>query len=455
MIPLRLRDVSEAVAARVASVEDDAVVVTGVQTDSRQVGPGDLYVARVGARHDGADFASQAVAAGAVGVVARHPIPRIPTLVVSDPDAALAALARTVRERSDAMVVAITGSVGKTTTKDFVAAACRGNLDVVAAHGSFNNEVGVPLTVTRLTADTRVLVTELGARGPGQVAALAGWLAPDVAVVTAVAEVHLSEFGDIEAIAATKGELVEALAPTGLAVLNEDDIRVRAMANRTRASVLGWSAMGRPSSQVRARNVALDAVGRARFTAETPWGTTSIHLPIIGRHHVGNALAALAVAAHAGVPVDRAAAGLASAQVSTGRARLVNLDDATVVDDSYNANPTSVAAALDTLATMEVRGRRVAVLGVMAEIGPRHAAEHRRIGRLAASVVDHLVVVGDQAAGLAAGAGDAGLGSVVQVDDAASAAAAVGLGPGDVVLVKASRVAGLEDVVRLLQEAGQ
>jgi UDP-N-acetylmuramoyl-tripeptide--D-alanyl-D-alanine ligase len=441
-------DVLDTAPPLVAAAGDRAV--TGVVTDSRVVQAGDLYVARRGAHADGADFAGAAVAAGAVGVVAERDLPGLPTLVVADADEALVRLATWVRDHSPADVVAVTGSVGKTTTKDLIATALAPSVRVVSAAGSYNNEVGVPLTVLRTRADTEVLVTELGARGVGQVAALAGWLRPRVAVVTAVAEVHLELFGTIDAIAVAKGELVESVLDDGVAVLNADDARVAAMAARTSARVVTVSARGDGRADLVAHDVVLDRHARASFVAVTPWGRHPVTLPIAGGHHVGNALLALAVAGALEVDVAAAARALATADVSTGRGRIVDAGGIVVVDDSYNANPTSTIAALASLAAMDVPGRRVAVLGVMAEIGDGHVVEHRRVGARAAAVVDTLVVVGDDAAGLAAGARSAGLDDVEVVDGPSGAVdvlAARGLAPGDAVLVKASRVAALDRVV--------
>lgn len=451
MIPVTVARLTELLDARGRETDHLADVdVTGVATDSRLVTPGDVYVARIGEHADGADFAGEAVAAGAVVVVAQRPL-EVPTVVVADADVALVRIAADVRDRSEATVVAITGSVGKTTTKDLVAAALGPSRRVVAARGSFNNEVGVPLTVARLQPDTEALVTELGARGVGQVAALSAWVRPDVAIVTAVAPVHLELFGTIAAVATAKAELVEALQPSGLAILNIDDARVAAMSDRTGARILSVSALGATDADVRARDVTLDDVGRARFLADTPWGTHDVVLPVAGAHHVGNALLALATAGGTGADVAAAVVGVAQATVSQGRSTVIRVGGATVLDDSYNANPTSVIAALETLRAMAARGRRVAVLGVMGEIGADHEREHRRVGIRAAEVLDRLVVVGEEAGAIADGARAAGLQEVVVVarDDAPAAVAA---GDGDIVLVKASRVAGLEHVVAALGE---
>ncbi len=276
---------------------------------------------------------------------------------------------------------------------------------------------------------------------------------PTIGIVTAVAGVHLELFGSLDDVALAKGELVEALPDDGTAILNADDPRVWAMAARTSATVLGCSAAGSEDAEVVATDVRLDRRARARFTARTPWGTHEVTLPVAGRHHVANALYALAAAGAAGANTAAAAAALATAPVSRWRGAVTEVGDVVVLDDAYNANPTSTLAALETLAAMDVTGQRVAVLGVMAEIGEDHETEHWRIGSRAAGVVDHLVVVGEDATPIMAGARDAGLSRVDKVADVREAVAALAdVGPGDAVLVKASRVAGLEAVTAGLQD---
>lgn len=457
MIRVDVGTVATLLGATRAGWDDRTAVarVTGVATDSREVVPGDLFVARRGEQADGAQFAQAAIAAGAVAVVADRPLD-LPTLVVADAQQALVDLARIARTRAGATVVGITGSVGKTTTKDLLAAAAGATRTTVAAHGSYNNEVGVPLTVCRADEDTQVLVTELGARGRGHIADLVGWLQPDVAVVTVVAGAHLELFNTLDEVAGAKSELVQGLRPDGVAVLNADDERVAAMGALAPGRVVTVSASGAADADVIARDVAVDASGRATFTAVTPWGRAPVRLPIVGRHHVGNALLALAAAAVAGADLQAGAAALATASVSTGRGRLVTTASGLrVLDDTYNANPTSMLAALAALDDLDVAGRRIGVLGVMAEIGADHEAEHRRVGAAAAEVLDHLIVVGSDATGLADGArdragDDIGVDVVDDVEAATARLEALGSGGRDVVLVKASRIARLERVVAAL-----
>jgi UDP-N-acetylmuramoyl-tripeptide--D-alanyl-D-alanine ligase len=426
-----------------------------VTIDSREVPPGALFVALQGTRTDGHDHAGAAVQAGARAVlVARRLDVEAPQVVVADVAQALTALAGEVRRRVAPRTVAITGSFGKTTVKDLTAAAVGAGRVVHAARGSFNNELGVPLTLLGLTGATEVLVAEVGARHVGDIAALASVVAPDLAIVTAVAGVHLEVFGSIDAVARAKAELVEALPADGLAILNAADPRVAAMASRAPAVLR--TAVDDPSADVTATDLRLDRLARPRATVHTPWGTADLTLPIAGRHHVGNALFALAAAGALGVDVAAAADALAAAPVSPWRGEVTEVDGVVVVNDAYNASPTAVVAALETLVAVERTGRTVAVLGLMAEIGPTTEAEHERVGRHVAEVgVDELVVVGAAAAGYARGARAAGTTIVTEVTDVTGAIDRVRqvVAPGDVVLVKASRVAGLERVAAALRDA--
>lgn len=446
MIDLTLTAVAEATGGRLT--HDGSAVVTTVSTDSRRVEPGALFVALRGETADGHDHVADALAAGAVAaLVERDVAPDGPAVVVDDTWDAIGRLGAHVRTVVDPLVVAVTGSVGKTTTKDLTAAALAAGRRTTAAEASFNNELGVPLTLLQTTADTEALVVEIGARGRGHIASLTPLVRPDVSIVTAVAGVHLELFGDIETVAVAKGELVEPLEPDGTAVLNADDARVVAMADRTRGRVLTYG-LDTPAD-LTAEDVRLDRVARPTFTAVTPWGRAEVRLPLAGRHNVGNALAALAVAGAAGVDLADAAAALADAAVSSWRGEVHEAGDVVVLNDAYNANPTSVGAALEMLDAVERTGETWAVLGVMAEIGDDHEPEHEGVGRRAAALgIDHVVAVGRDAAGIARGATAAGTTDVHEVEDADAAAALVAgrLRPGDVVLVKASRVGGLEAV---------
>jgi UDP-N-acetylmuramoyl-tripeptide--D-alanyl-D-alanine ligase len=438
VIPLTLAEVARATDGRV--VGDPGAVVVAVVTDSRRAGPGDLFVALRGDHADGGDKGAAgvlvegaaAVPAGTAGVV------------VDDTWQAVGRLGAHVRSVVDPTVVAITGSVGKTTTKDLVAAAVGVDRRTVAAEGSYNNELGVPLTLLATEADTEVLVVEVGARGIGHIASLVPWVRPDVSVVTAVAGAHLEMFGDLEGVASAKGELVEVLPPDALAVLNAADQRVWAMRARTEARVVGYGDGG----EVHAEDVTLDERALASAVVVTPWGRTRLRVPLPGRHNLDNALAALAVAGALGVPVEDAAAGIAAGRVSRWRGELEErADGLLVLNDSYNANPTAVRAALDVLADLaRPGGRTVAVLGHMAELGHGAAEGHADVGAVAGGTADLVVAVGSTY-GLATAAAAAGA-RVVAVEDPAAAVEELRgrVGRDDVVLVKASRSAGLERV---------
>ena len=417
------------------------VPVDGVSTDSRTLAAGELFVPLI-AERDGHEFIGAAVAAGASACLARRDRldglrpPEIPLVVVSDTDAALRALGAAARARLGGRVVAITGSVGKTSTKDLLAAALRSVGAVHASPASFNNAIGVPLTLLGATGTEWALVVEIGANAPGEIADLAALARPDVGVVTAVAAAHTEAFGTVDGVAREKGELVAALDPPGAAVLNADDPRVAAMAARTEAQVVTY---GFERGDVRAGGVALDGELRASFELVTPWGRAPVRLRAAGLHTAHNALAAAAAALVLGVDVAAVAAGLGRAELSPWRMAVgTSPAGALVINDAYNANPASAAAALRALAAAPAR-RRVAVLGVMAELGDRHDTEHAAVAALAAELGIELLAVDEAAYG------------PQPVPDAAAALAALGpLGTGDAVLIKGSRVAGLERLAAAL-----
>jgi len=465
VIPLSLSDIAGITGATLDQVADPAAMVTGpVIIDSRATGPGALFAALPGSRVDGHDFAAQAVAAGAAAVLASRPC-GAPALIVPDVPAALGRLARAVVDRLPGLDIAgITGSAGKTTTKDLAAQLVEALGPTVAPRASWNNEIGHPLTVLRATEDTRYLVLELSARGPGHIAELCRIAPPRLGVVLCVGHAHEGEFGSIEGVAQAKGELPAALPAAsagGVALLNADDPRVLAMAARTqaRAVTFGRSA----SADVRAGEVRLDDRGRPGFRLSIGGASALIQLRLVGEHNVQNALAAAALASELGMPTGEIAARLSAAEPrSRWRMEVTErADGVTVLNDAYNANPESVRAALDTLAVM-ARGRRAfAVLGPMSELGTGAAARHEEAGGYAArSGVAGLIVVGDVAAPMLTGAkAEPGwAGELIHAADADAALDALRnqLAPGDVVLVKASRSAGLERVaLALTGEASQ
>jgi UDP-N-acetylmuramoyl-tripeptide--D-alanyl-D-alanine ligase len=451
MIPMPLEDIAAVVSGRLRSADPATVVSGPVEYDSRVVRPGGLFVAFVGDRVDGHDFAAAAVRAGAVAVLGTRQPPGVPTILVDDALAALGRLARAVVDRLPRLtVVALTGSSGKTTTKDLIAQLTTRLGPTVAPPGTFNNELGLPHTVLQAGPDTRYLVVEMGARGLGHVRYLCQVAPPRIGVVLNVGVAHLGEFGSVERIALAKGELVEALPADGLAVLNADDPRVAAMAGRTRARVVTFGEA--PQATVRAEQVRLDDRGRPGYRlvvspgAGGTGGAAPVRLGLRGRHQVGNTLAAAAVGYELGLAVADLAAALGELRlVSTRRMDVFDRPDGvTVIDDSYNANPASTAAALHAQAAMGVGRRRVAVLGYMAELGGYERAGHEEVGRLAAALgVDLLIVVGAAAGPIQDGATAVAKweGASVRVADQDEAVALLRerLCPGDVVLVKGSR----------------
>ncbi len=436
----------------------DVLVDGPVVTDSRAAAPGSLYVARVGEALDGHRFVGSAAAAGAVAALTTRPVPELACVVVPDVQEGFAALARAVVDASpDLVVIGITGSSGKTSTKDLLAAVLQDDAETVAAQGSYNGEVGVPLTVCRVTPGTRYLVVEMGARGIGHIAYLCRIAPPRVAVVLNVGSAHVGEFGSREAIAHAKGELVQALPADGLAVLNADDSVVRAMADLTPARIARVGTA--PGADVRATGLELDRAGRPSFTLHASGGEAQVHLAAYGEHQVGNALAVAAVALEVGMPLARVAQALTDARAaSRWRMEVTDRPDGvTVVNDAYNANPESVRAALKALAAMgrsgerdgaEGRRRTWAVLGEMLELGPESIAQHDAVGRLAVRLnISRLVAVGEGARPVDSGArqeGSWGKESVWVPDaDAAYELLGAELRGGDVVLFKSSRDAGL------------
>jgi UDP-N-acetylmuramoyl-tripeptide--D-alanyl-D-alanine ligase len=459
MIPMSLAEAAAIAGGRLDAGADPGTVITGpVVIDSRQASPGSVFAALPGTGADGHDFAPAAVAAGAVIAVVTRPV-GAPALIVPDVPSALARLARAVVGRLPDLVIAgITGSAGKTTTKDLAAQLIERLGPTVAPCASFNNEIGHPLTVLRVTAATRYLVTELSARGPGHIKMLCEIAPPRLGVVLCVGNAHAGEFGGIDQVAAAKSELPAALPPDGAALLNADDRRVAAMVGCTPARVVSFGRSAR--AVVRARDVRLDDLGRPRFTLEMGGTAASVSLRLHGEHNVINALAAAALAGELGMSTGEAAQALSEATPrSRWRMEVTNRPDGvTVINDAYNASPEAMAAALEALAVIGRGRRRVAVLGHMAELGERSAEFHRQAGAQAARAgVDVLVAVGEQAAPLLAGAvaEPRWRGEAVQAADPRQAAeTAVGLlRSGDVVLVKASRAAGLETVA--LELAGE
>jgi UDP-N-acetylmuramoyl-tripeptide--D-alanyl-D-alanine ligase len=457
MRPRRLSDVARAVEG---SLEGDDVEVRSVSTDSRDVSDGSLFIALAGERTDGHRFVDGAFAAGAAGaIVSEHVAPtgamRRPVVRVGSTTEALMRLAADERGSMAATVVGITGANGKTSTKDLAHAVARTRFRVHASPGSFNNEIGLPLTLLGAPADTEVLVAEMGARRLGDVKLLSGIARPDVVVVTNVGVAHMEIFGSWASIVEASAEPVDALGPDGLAVLNADDPVAIAYAERCpgRVVTFGFGA----HADVRAEDVSLGADGRASFRLAADRQDVPVTLAVPGEHMVSNALAAVAAGSELGVPLDEAAVALADAGVSRWRMEtFTTAAGVRILNDAYNANPESTAAALRTARWMAAEDRLLAVLGEMAELGPIAEDEHDRVGELAARIrVDRLITVGEAARTIARAALREGMEpeDVASYDTPEEALDDVrrSAAPRDLVLCKGSRVAGLEAVAEALR----
>jgi len=422
---------------------------TGAGLDTRTLRPGELFLALRGRNTDGHELLAAAERAGAAAAVIERPVAApLPRLLVADVRAAMARLAGHWRARFDLPVVAVTGSNGKTTCKEMVAAILGQDRRVLATEGNLNNELGVPLTLFRLGSEHAAAVVEIGANHPGEVAALGGIVKPRVALVTCCAPAHVEGFGSVAGVAQAKGELYASLGADGRAVVNADDAYAglwrRLAANRPVTS-FGFAA----DADVRVidRGAATPAGGRA-FTVITPAGTADMALPLPGRHNLANAAASIAVALALGIDLAQCRAGLAGQGAAAGRLQIRRgRGGARILDDSYNANPGALAAALEVLA--EQGGTRWLVLGQMAELGADSERYHAEAGARARSLgIEHLLAVGP-VAGRAAAAGGAG-GEQVADNEAAVERLRAACGPGTSVLVKGSRSAATEAIVAAL-----
>ena len=427
--------------------------IRGAAVDSRRVTGGEVFVALPGERTDGHAFLSDAIARGAAALIVARPWPDPETIGdvtvvrVADPLAALWAIATGWRARFDPLVVGVTGSIAKTSTKEAVASVLSRRFRTLRNEGNQNNEIGLPLTLMRLEPKHEAAVLEMGMYVGGEIADLARMARPSIGVVTAVQPVHLARIGSLEAIEAAKGELVEALPPDGTAVLNADDPIVRRMGSRSRARSLTYGFAD--DADVRADDVVAAGLDGMRFLLRSDGAGRSVTIPTLGRLSVHNALAGAAVGQAAGLGIDQVVDGLRGGWSAPHRVQLVRLGQVTLIDDTYNASPRSVRSALDLLA--DLPGRHAAVLGEMLELGDASDEGHREVGRAAAGTVDWLVVVGDGAEGIAEGAIAGGMdpSRVVRVPDAEVALEVVPhrVRGGDVVLLKASRGIGLDRVV--------
>ena len=446
--------VARALGPRLRALEGSAATMfTRAVVDSREVRPGDLFVALPGERADGHDFAAAAVRAGAVGCLLTRPVEGVggvASFLVDDTLGALQELGAAWRAMLPVQVTGITGSVGKTTTKWIAAAVLAARYRVQANPLNYNNEVSVPLCLLELRPETERTVIEMGMYTTGEIALLCRWARPHTGVVLNVGPVHLERAGSIEAIVQAKRELPEALPPDGVAVLNADDEHVRSMAPYTRARIL-WFGTAQ-DAEVRGSDLASHGLDGFECTMTHAGASQHVRVPLAGAHLLSNALAAAAVGLADGMSLDEVCGALTRLDVPS-RVRVITLRDGIrVFDDTYNAQPASMRAALDLLA--ETPGRHLALLGDMRELGPASPAEHRLAGEHAGRVAALVLTTGDETRVLGEAAGSAGAKTHhCATREEAAAALLAELQPGDVVLVKGSHALGLEYVVAALESA--
>jgi UDP-N-acetylmuramoyl-tripeptide--D-alanyl-D-alanine ligase len=450
MNPLTLDQIANLAGASLAS-GDAGVVITKLSTDSRTIKPGELFVALHGENFEGHDFVEAAAKAGATGaLVDLNWMGNVPNgfVLIRAPDTlqAYQAVAANYRRSLALKVLAITGSNGKTSTKDFAASVLARKFRVTKTEGNFNNHVGLPRTILEATSEDEVGVWEIGMNHPGEIAALSKIAAPDAAIITNIGVAHIEFMGSREAIAAEKGALAEAIAPHGTVVLNTDDPFSEAIAARTRAKVIFAGTTG---GTVRAIEIRQSAEG-SEFTIVEGAHRCRAQLPVAGSHMVQNALLAVAAGRAFGLSIEECAAGLAAAPLTKARLQIKEIGGVQFLDDSYNATPDSMKAALRTLVELNTDGKRIAVLGEMRELGTESEHGHREVGETAATLgVNQLITIGDVAELIAEGARSAGLDKVSSTRSTTEAATLLGeiAEPGDLVLIKGSRAARTEEVI--------
>lgn len=451
MNPLTLSQIAQFAGALLSS-GDGSVVVNKVSTDSRTIKPGELFVALRGDNFKGRDFVEASAKAGATGALvdlkwAGNVPNNFALLRATDTLQAYQTLAANYRRSLALKVLAITGSNGKTSTKDFAASVLARRFRVTKTEGNFNNHVGLPRTILEATSEDEVAVWEIGMNHPGEIAALSKIAAPDAAIITNIGVAHIEFMGSREAIALEKGALAEAVEPQGTVVLNADDPFTEGIAARTRAKVV---LAGTTGGAVRAIEIRQSAEG-AEFTIVEGAHRCRAQLPVAGLHMVQNALLAVATGRAFGLSIEECAAGLAAAPLTKARLQIKEINGVQFLDDSYNANPDSMKAALRTLVELDTEGKRIAVLGEMRELGAESERGHREVGETAAILgVNQLITIGDTAELIAEGARTAGLDKVSSARSTAEAAKLLGqvAEPGDLVLIKGSRAARTEQVIQ-------
>ncbi len=448
MDPLPLSEIAEMAGARLLRESGD-LRISRVGKDTRSLAPGDLYVALRGENFDGNTFASEAVARGASAVLLDSAEAakglEVPVLLADDGLEALTRLARSWRNRLNLRVLCITGSNGKTSTKEFAAAVLGTHHAVTKTAGNFNNHIGVPLSILAAESSHTAAVWEVAMNHPGEIAPLAALCRPEAAIITGIGVAHIEYMKTRDAIALEKGMLAEAVPSTGFVVLSSDDDKTDGIAARCRGSVVRAGFSG---GDFTAANVTESDAG-CTFDIHHGGERISASIPANGRHMVRNALLAVAAGVHLGIPLPDAAAGLAATRLAGGRLEKRIIRNVVFYDDTYNANPDSMEAALVTLRSLPGSGRRIAVLGRMGELGDYAAEGYRRTGAAAAAHADILLTVGSEASAIARAASEAGLGRIHEATDAAAAANMLAqlARPGDIVLVKGSRSARMEAVI--------
>jgi UDP-N-acetylmuramoyl-tripeptide--D-alanyl-D-alanine ligase len=450
MNPLTLSQIAQFAGATLSG-GDGTIAIDRVSTDSRTLKPGELFVALRGENFDGHKFVQAAAKAGASGAVVetnwKGKVPdEFALLRVPDTLRAYQDLAAKYRKSLSLKVLAITGSNGKTSTKDFAAAVLGRRFQVTKTEGNFNNHIGLPRTILEAAAGDEVAVWEIGMNHPGEVAALARIAAPDAGIITNVGVAHIEFMGSREAIADEKGSLAEAISPAGWLILNADDPFTARIAQRTRARVV---LAGTTEGSIRAAEISQSATG-SDFTILEGAHRCRAQLPVPGLHMIQNALLAVAAGREFGLSLEQAAEGLAAAPLSKARLQIKEIHGVRFIDDSYNANPDSMKAALRTLIELEADGRRIAVLGEMGELGAETESGHREVGEKAATLgVDQLIAIGESGKIVVQAAKTAGLTNAVAVKSTSEAAQLLEqtARPGDLVLVKGSRLAQTEKVM--------
>jgi UDP-N-acetylmuramoyl-tripeptide--D-alanyl-D-alanine ligase len=448
----KLREVIAAIGGKLVNGKVDVEII-GVSTDTRTTQPGDLFFALIGENSDGHHYVSAAFEKGAAAVIVSQPVETDGTIIqVPDTLVALGDLAKWHRQRFDIRVVGITGSVGKTITKEMVAAVLSSQFKILKNAGNFNNEIGAPLTIFQLEPDHDILVQEMAMRLPGEVARLADIAKPDIGVVTNIGISHIERLGSQDAIAAAKAELIGALPDDGIAVLNRDDKYFDFLSGKAGSNVVSYGSTG---GDIRAESVEIDSEGRPSFTLVIGGSSRQVNLPVVGAHNVSNALAAAAVGLCFGLSLDEIANALQGLQAADKRANVfIASGGYKIFDDTYNASPASMIAAIKTLASMG-GSRKIAVLGDMKELGDHTESGHREVGEaIAKSDVAILFTVGELAWDIAVGARDVGFTGVIRGFDTSNNAAEAlkaEVRAGDVILAKGSRAMKMENVVEALK----